>query len=142
MNNQTVLYISFEPNTNDFDWLHTLVVKLSQKTTFAFKVVYKEEIDLASPIFAALLSNRLEFLIYDDLRLMRINGEIKQAIQLLKELDAIIESNVKYYLGSFQKNECDPDCQYPRGINTFEIAQFLDNRFGTKVYTSAMASSV
>lgn len=132
INTKTVIYIFNEegiiaPNQlEDFCWsfANNTALNLIPQTIDKESYVYK------------LFSNRfLNFIIYDHGYVMKMVGEVKQAIYLLKELDEVIEDGISFYLSATQRISNSESCRFPRGTNVKGIAQFLDELFNNNDYT-------
>ena len=122
MNGEISLYIVF-PTAIEYSLLYTFTSNVLKRSSFDFRAFYKEDIDLASPIFGKLVSARVGLLIYDDGRLMRIDGDFVSAATLLRELDTIIEQGIPFFIRGSQQDR--DEFLFPRGASTVETAEFL-----------------
>lgn len=122
--NREVSFHLFFPTGIEDSHLHVFVSTVLKESSFKdLRVFYKEDIDLASTIFAKVASATVGLLIYDGGGFMRIDGNLESAIKLLTELDRIIEQDIVFYVQGSQQN--NDRCLYPRGATTAEIAEWL-----------------
>jgi hypothetical protein len=138
MNTETTVYIFDENGIIEDQQLESFCKKFSMRTSFPFKKFNKEDIDSTSTICKKFSSENLEYTIFDYGYVMKIEGDIRQSILLLKELDAVIDSDIIYFVSPSQRVVNSGDCKYPRGASEKEITQFLDVQFCNNEYTNAL----
>ncbi len=84
------------------------------------------------------MKKELKYIIYDYGYVMKIEGDIKNAIFLLKELDEIIGNDVSFYISPIQRISNSKESKFPRKASVKKIAQFLDKQFNNNEYTLAL----
>lgn len=112
-----------------------------KRTSFEFKVLKKEDIDPQSTIYRKLITETLEYILFDHGYVMKVEGTINQAMKLLREIDSILGSDISLFVSPSQRVENLIDNRFPRGSTEKEVAEFLDTQFCNKEYTSALINS-
>jgi hypothetical protein len=138
---ETIFYIFNEDGIVIGQQLEIFCEEFSKRTAFRFKVLEKEDIDPQSTIYKKFVTENLEYTLYDHGYVMRVEGDIKQAMKLLKEIDSILSSDILLFVSPSQRVENLIENKFPRGLTEKEIAEFLDGQFRNREYTSALANS-
>jgi hypothetical protein len=63
------------------------------------------------------------------------------SIKFLKEMDAMVNSKLSYYLSPTQATLNKAEFRYPRGASIFEIGEFLDSTFCNQDYSEAIKNA-
>jgi hypothetical protein len=139
--NETIFFIFNEDGIVPGEQLETFCRNFLLKTSFDFKVIKKEEIDPKSTIYRKFTFQSLAYTLYDHGYVMKVEGDIKQAIKLLREVDLILDNKIVFFVSPSQRIENSDANKFPRGATEKEIAEFLDGQFHNKDYTLALANS-
>ncbi|HEY8935590.1 MAG TPA: hypothetical protein VIM75_04820 [Ohtaekwangia sp.] len=138
---ETTFYIFNEDGIFKAQQLEFFCVEFSKRTAFRFRVLEKKDIDLQSTIYKKFVTETLEYTLYDHGYVMKVEGYIKQAMKLLKEIDSILSSDILLFVSPSQRVENLIENKFPRGSAEKEIAEFLDGQFRNREYTLALANS-
>ena len=114
--------------------------KFTEKTTFNFNQLEKNDIDPSSTVYKKFITNSLELTLFDHGYVMMVEGDIKQSIRLLVEIDEALNRGAVYFISPSQRVENSEESRFPRGASENEIARFLDSQFRNKEYTGALAN--
>lgn len=137
---ETTFYIFNENGIVVGQQLETFFEEFLKRTSFEFKVLKKEDIDPQSTIYRKLITKTLEYTLFDHGYVMKVEGDIKQAMKLLREIDSILGSDISLFVSPSQRIENLIDYRFPRGSTEKEVAEFLDAQFCNKEYTSALTN--
>jgi hypothetical protein len=138
---ETTFYIFNENGIVVGPQLEIFFEEFLKRTSFEFKVLKKEEIDPQSTIYRKLITETLEYTLFDHGYVMKVEGAIKQAMKLLREIDSILGSDISLFVSPSQRVENIIDNRFHRGSTEKEVAEFLDTQFCNKEYTSALINS-
>ncbi|MCW3072392.1 MAG: hypothetical protein JWO44_2282 [Bacteroidetes bacterium] len=138
MNTSTSIYIYNENGIIPSGKLADFCLKLEDQGAFNFVKFLKQDVAPESTIFTKLCTPDIDLIIYDYGCVMKIEGKIKEAINLLSLLDETIDPAVDFYVSPSQRVENSEQNKFPRGSNIEGIAKFLDDQFCNDLYTSAI----
>ena len=138
MNINTVFFVYNENGLISISDLEDFCFKFIKTTSLQFRVFMKEEIDPLSTIYKKFSSSNLEFIIYDYGYVLKIEGNIKESIVLLRELDEVLDNSIIFYISPSQRIENCKELEFPRGSSLKQAAQFLDKVFCNNDYTSVI----
>jgi hypothetical protein len=138
---ETTFYIFNEDGIVVGQQLEIFCEEFFKRTTFKFKLLKKEDIDPQSTIYRKLVTETLEYTLFDHGYVMKVEGSIKQAIKLLREIDSILSSDISLFVSPSQRIENSIDNRFTRGSTEQEVAEFLDAQFRNKDYTLALVNS-
>lgn len=136
---ETVFYVY---NTNGFiksEDLEEFCNVFYNRNYIKFKKLEKKDIGLESTIFKKFSGNNVDLIIYEYGYVLKVEGEIRESIWLLKELDGIIAESLIFYVSPFQRIENISQYEFPRGATEKDVAVFLDKIFNNNHYTSAVS---
>jgi hypothetical protein len=138
--NETTFYIFNEDGIVSGQQLEIFCEEFSERTAFDFKILKKQEIDPQSTIYKKFVTKSLEYTLYDHGYVMKVEGDIKQAMKLLKEIDSILSSGILLFVSPSQRVENLAEHKFPRGCTVKEVAEFLDGQFRNREYTLALTN--
>ncbi|HYF70097.1 MAG TPA: hypothetical protein VD884_18275 [Ohtaekwangia sp.] len=138
---ETTFYMFNEDGIVVGQQLEIFCEEFLRRTSLKFKVLKKEDIDPQSTIYRKLITETLEYTLFDHGYVMKVEGGIKQAMKLLKEIDSILSSDISLFVSPSQRVENLINNRFPRGSTEKEVAEFLDAQFRNREYTLALANS-
>ena len=133
---KTVIYIFNEEGIIIESNLKEFCSNFERRTSFNFTIQRKTK--EVSSVYQLFSKDTLSYTIFDHGHVMKIEGEIKQAIFLLKELDEIINDEILYFTSPTQRISNSENCKFPRQSSIKEIALFLDKLFINDDYTKSL----
>ena len=77
-------------------------------------------------IFNVFKNDMIEFLVYNHGYVMGLDGDIKSAIILLREIDKAIDESKHFYVSPFQIVENREEFKFTRNQSLNDIAKYLD----------------
>src|SRR5690349_17369991 len=135
LKSQTTFYIFNESGIIREPELNVFCQKIEGLTSMKF--VTNEAGDL---FFKKLATAQLEFIVYNGY-VMKVEGDIRQAIRLLTELDNIIDLDIELFVSPSQRLEPLKEYKFPRRCSEPTCAQFLDSLFRNSDYTKTITGT-
>ena len=136
INMKTVIYIFNEEGIIIESNLKEFCSNFEKRTSFNFTIQRKTK--EVSSVYQLFSKDTLSYTIFDHGYVMKIEGEIKQSIFLLKELDEIIDDEILYFTSPTQRISNSENYKFPRQSSIKEIARFLDKLFINDNYTKSL----
>lgn len=133
---KTVIYIFNEEGIIIESNLKEFCSNFEKRTSFNFTIQRKTK--EVSSVYQLFSKDTLSYTIFDHGYVMKIEGEIKQSIFLLKELDEIIYDEILYFTSPTQRISNSENYKFPRQSSIKEIARFLDKLFINDNYTKSL----
>lgn len=133
---KTVIYIFNEEGIIIESNLKEFCSNFEKRTSFNFTIQRKTK--EVSSVYQLFSKDTLSYTIFDHGYVMKIEGEIKQSIFLLKELDEIIDDEILYFTSPTQRISNSENYKFPRQSSIKEIARFLDKLFINDNYTKSL----
>ncbi|MFL5762447.1 MAG: hypothetical protein ACJ77K_00810 [Bacteroidia bacterium] len=140
MKKTTEVFIFNENGIIKSDGLGNFCSEFQKKSFFRFLKKTKNEISPQSTIFQKFSLPDLDFIVYDYGYVMKIEGEVKIAIEVLHEFDMILDPSANFYISPIQRIDHSESVLFPRGEGIEGIAKLLDQLFDNNDYTSTIVN--
>lgn len=137
---ETTFYIFNEDGLIGGNELEAFCEEFQKRTDSGFKVTKRDSIAPQSTIYKKFYTEKLEFTLFDHGYVMKVDGDINEAMTLLKDIDLILNKDVLFFVSPSQRVENSIENKFPRGSTANEIAEFLDRQFRNQDYTSALTN--
>lgn len=138
LNRITTFFVFNENGLISSHDLDNFCLDIQHKSKHGFKVLSKQDIDPNSTIYKEFYSIELDVVVYDQGYVLRIEGDVRMAIDFLNLLDRVIPNSKEFYVSPVQAIQNNDKFKYPRGVNIEGIGLFLDDLFNSKVYSSSL----